>query len=62
MGGRGSSSGGSGGGGTHIETTGKQRRGPAGTRRQKIKTEPGNPIGTPLPLRPAGGAQGTEGQ
>jgi hypothetical protein len=60
MGGRGSSRGGS--SGTQITVPDKQRRGPAGTRRKKIKTDqPGFPIGTNPPRQPTGGAQGNEG-
>ena len=62
MGGRGSSRGGAG-GGTRIEVTGKQRRGPAGTRRKRIKIDqPGFPVGTNPPKPSARGGQGNEGQ
>jgi hypothetical protein len=61
MGGRGSSSGGSS-SGTSISVPEGKRRRRSGDRRKKIKTEPGNPTGDGLPLRPAGGGQGTEGQ
>jgi hypothetical protein len=53
MGGRGSSSG-SPGRSRITVPDGKRRRG-SGSRRKKIKTEPGNPTGDGLPLRPAGG-------
>ncbi len=61
MGGRGSSSSGAG-GRTRITVPEGKRRRRRGTRRTKLKTEPGNPTGDGLPLRPAGGGQGTEGQ
>jgi hypothetical protein len=55
MGGRGGSS------GTQITVPDKKRRGPAGTRRKKIKIDqPDFPVGT-TPPKPAGGAQSTEG-